>query len=467
MSPHGYFAIMDTMYRQIARTIDKFDLLNNGDSVLVALSGGPDSVGLLHLLYGLRDKYGISLAVAHLDHGLRKESAGDREFCRVLCRGLKVKFHAQKIDVAALAKRAKLSIEEAGRRQRYAYFQSLAEKYKYDKITTGHTADDNLETVIFNMARGSGLAGLRGIPAKRDNIIRPLIEIRKTEIIRWLKANRIDFRIDRTNRSLSYARNRIRHKIAPELEKLNRGAVGNITRLSQNIAEEIEFIDSMVVSAYERALVEAGKSKIVLDLAKIKDYDEKLRKKLVIEAYFRMGGDFYRPSFEVLTGATQVLDGRSGGRSDLGRGIWIEKSKGVVSIFKPGSKKGEVKLVIPGRTEIPSSDLFLETAILRRGEVKRLRTSPDQALLDRGLISDVAVRYWRDGDKIRPFGMRGRRLLSDIFSERGIPSYQRRGVPLLISRGKIVWIAGIMISDDFKVGPETDQVLSVRLCGRS
>jgi len=458
---------MDNMEILVTQTIYNFGLLENGDSVLVALSGGPDSVALLHLLYGLKDKYSIKLAAAHLDHGIRKESSKDREFCRQLCRSLDIKFHSKRSNVGVLAAKSKTSLEETGREARYAYLNLLADKYRYDRIATGHTADDNVETVIFNLARGCGLSGLSGIPPKRGRIIRPLIEIRKQDILRWLDAHDIDYRIDKTNRSLRYARNRIRARIVPELERLNRSASENITRLTRNISEEVEFIDSVASKAFKECLLKAGNSKIVLDLGKIKGYDKKLRKKLVVEAYRRLGNGFYRPSLEVLSGAVGVIDRKSGAKSPLGSGIWIEKSKYYLSIFRKGIQRGQVKLKIPGTTKIPSSDLFLKSEVLERREVRKLKTDPAQAFLDRALVAGGTIRFWKSGDRIRPFGMRGRRLLSDVFSDRGVPSSERREIPLLTSKGEIAWIAGIMISDDFKVGPDTKKILSVRLCGRS
>lgn len=458
---------MDKMDEKVSRTIEKFGLLQRGNSVLVALSGGPDSVALLCLLIRLKDKYGIKLAAAHLDHAIRKESSEDRDFCRKLCQKLGIEFHSKRIDVRKSAAESKASLEEAGRNARYAYLNLLADRFDYDCIATGHTADDNVETVIFNLARGTGLAGLGGIPPKRDRIIRPLIEIRKKEILRWLKAKNIGYRIDKTNRSLKYARNRIRSKIVPQLEMLNKSVSENIARSAAIISDAIRLIDSIVEKTFEKCLINSGKSKIVLDLAKIRDYDNLLKGKLVIEAYRRLGNVTYRPSSEIISRSIRIIDGRSGGRSPLGQGIWIEKSKNSVSIFKAESRRGKKRLEIPGITRIPSTELFLQSEVLERDKVRRLKTGPDRALLDLDTIVDGTIRFWKNGDRIRPFGMRGRRLLSDIFTDRGIPSSERGRIPLLTSKGKIAWIAGVMISDDFKIEPGTKKILSVRLCGRS
>jgi tRNA(Ile)-lysidine synthase len=340
------------------------------------------------------------------------------------------------------------------------------ERYGYEKIATGHNADDSVETVLFNMARGAGLAGLAGIPAVRGRVIRPLIELGKAEIIDWLGANGIAYVTDRTNLSLEFARNRIRLRIMPQFEMINRSAAGNIRRLSRNVAEELEFIDSVARSAYKECLIKAGKSKIVLDLGKLNDYHEKLKKKVVVEAYRRLSGEYYRLSSEAQARAEVIMSGRTGARSPLGQGIWIEKSKKAISLFRYSEKRGPVELEIPGTTRIPFLDLIIRSEVLDRSEVRRLKADPDRAYLDRARVDRCVVRFWKSGDKMRPFGMKGRRLLSDIFTDLGIPSHQRRDIPLLVTREKIAWIAGVMISDDFKVGPRTREILSVSLCER-
>jgi tRNA(Ile)-lysidine synthase len=458
---------MDNVVDRIAKTIDENRLLKRGDSVLVALSGGPDSVALLHLLDRLKSKYRIRLASAHLDHGIRTEALEERAFCRNLCRTLRIKFHSKGMNVLKFAEKERLTVEEAGRKARYEYFQYLCELFGYTRIATGHHSDDSVETILFNIARGSGLQGLSGISPRRGNIIRPLIEIGKKEILEWLKDQEIAYVLDVSNLSLEYARNRIRRKILPELEKLNPSARQNILRLARNAAEEIEFVDSTVVSAYEKALVKAGKSKIVLDLGVLKDYDWNVKKKVVSEAYGRLSGRFYRPPSKTISRAEDVFGGRNGAIAPLGRDIWIEKSQNRICVFRKDIRRKKFKLAIPGMTRIPYSDLYFDSKLLKRSQVKKLKTDPSVALLDNAKMKDVSIGYWKNGDRIRPFGMSGNKLLSDIFIDRKISSFERGEIPLVTSGSKIAWIAGVMISDDFKVGRGTKEILKIKLCGLS
>jgi len=449
------------------KTVSDYGLLKKGDSVLVALSGGPDSVALLYLLREIRDEYRLKLASAHLDHAIRAKSSKDRQFCRELCRKLKIKFYSRRIDIKKLAKKEKTNVEETGRKVRYDYFNSLCTKYGYKKIATGHTMDDNAETVLSNLARGSGLKGLSGIPAKRGKIIRPLIELRKTEIINWLKDNRIKYMTDPTNRSIKYSRNRIRNRILPQLEAINPEIVKSLSRFSINISEDIELIDKAVVLLYENALIRSGKSKIVLDLQKLSGYDKSLVKKVVVEAFYRLSEARKSPSFELLSRVNETIGGRSGTKSPLVKGIWVEKSQNQISIFKGKSENSQgirLPLKIPGISRMPACDWEMQTKIIRKTEVKSLKTKPSVALLDNSKIIDPAVRFRKRGDRIKPFGMKGTKLLSDLFIDKKVPSFERNSIPLVVSQNEIAWAAGVIISEDFKVEQATSEVLRIEIC---
>jgi tRNA(Ile)-lysidine synthase len=358
-------------------------------------------------------------------------------------------------------------LEGGGRKARYAYLESLATKYGYDKIATGHTLDDNIETIIFNLARGSGLTGLAGIPVKRGKIIRPLIRINKDELITWLHRQDIPFVKDPTNKSLRFARNRIRLKIVPELQRLNSAAKENIARSSSNAAEEVEFISDMAVSAYGDAMLKAGKSKIVLDLKKLREYDTGLMKKVVQEAFRKLNRSENRLSSNSFSRILGVINGRSGAKSPVGDGVFIEQSQGQVSLFRVISRTTGTELRLPGITEMAGSNCRLETQVAARNRIKNLNAGSDIAYLDIRKMKDIRVRFWKNGDRIKPLGMNGHKLISDILIDRKVPEFERRHIPLVMSGNKVAWIAGVMISEEFKVGPETKKVLKLRLCAQS
>jgi tRNA(Ile)-lysidine synthase len=460
---------------QVEQTIIQHHLIKQGDSVLIALSGGPDSVGLLNLLLSLRETYSIKLAAAHLDHALRANSSRDRQFCQVLCNKLNIKFHSKRLEITSLAKRMRLSFEEAGRLARYEYFQLLSAKFGYSKIATGHTLDDNVETVLLNLVRGTGLHGLSGIPIQRDNIIRPLLNVEKQEILAYLKSLKLPYKKDPTNRSTKFSRNRIRSKIIPELQKLNPSAKSNIARMAANVAEELEFIGDQVQSACEITLVKAGKNKIVLDLRKLRGYDKSLKKKVVEDSFRKLSEAPERLSSDALSRILKVIDGKSGAKTSLDRIFFLENSQDRIAISRsmarPLTGKAvlndeNIKLEIPGITELRTQDIHLESKILEKGSIKSLKGDNKIAYLDNAKMKNVSLRFWRKGDRIRPFGMVGHKLLSDIFIDRRIPEFDRQTVPLILSDRKIAWIPGVMISEDFKVDENTKKVLEIRLCAR-
>jgi tRNA(Ile)-lysidine synthase len=454
---------VESILSRVKRTIDDFGLLKAGDKILIALSGGPDSVVLLHLLHLLKGHYNITLAAAHLDHGLRAQAAQDREFCVRICKDLKIRLFSKKVDIAIIAKRRKISIEEAGRQARYGYFELLAQKHGFTKIATGHTLDDNAETVLFNLARGCGLDGLAGIPYRRDKIIRPLLRVEKAELLAWLKAEKIGFVRDKSNRSLKYARNRIRHKVIPELGLINGAAVRNIARMSDIAKNEIEFLESLTVSAFKEVLVETGKSKIVLDLGKLVQYDKSLRKRMLEKAAGSLAGGVKGISSDNLFRAFGVIDGKSGGKAPLGRGLFIEKSQGRIAIMDTPEIPETMPLSYPGDIKLQSGET-IRLRVVSRDELTNLDRGFDSAYLDLGKLAKPCIRYWQDGDTIRPLGMKGSKLLSDIFIDKKIPEYERGLVPLIVSGNKIAWVAGVMISDEFKVSENTKEVLSLELC---
>ncbi len=246
------------MLRQILNTIERFDMLEKGDHVVAALSGGADSVCLLLALNELREELGIALSALHVNHCLRgEESDRDEEFCRSLCERLSISFICGRFDVNAEAAKMKMSTELAAREIRYRFF---AEQTEGKKLATAHNANDNAETVIFNLTRGTGTKGIAGIPPVRDNIIRPLLGVTRSEIEAFLKERGQEFVTDSTNLSDDYTRNTIRHNVIPVLEKINPALFRTIIADSENFRTDNNFIELEAGKAFESGL--AGKDVI-------------------------------------------------------------------------------------------------------------------------------------------------------------------------------------------------------------
>ena len=241
------------MTNKAARDCARFGLLETGDSVIAALSGGADSVALLHFLYSIKEQYDLTLYAAHLHHGIRGEEAQrDEDFCKILCEKYNIPLFCRHRDIPALARERGISEELCGRQERYAFFEELAERYNA-KIALAHTASDNVETLLFNLSRGASLNGACAIVQKRGNIIRPLLSCTRAEIEAYCDAHQLTYMTDSTNLSDDYTRNRIRHHVVPVLRELNPDLEGAMLRFSRDASE----VSAYLTRQAEKALADA------------------------------------------------------------------------------------------------------------------------------------------------------------------------------------------------------------------
>lgn len=237
---------------KVIKTIEKYNLIKNGDKIVVGVSGGPDSICLLHILNSLKDKYNIQLFVAHVNHLIRENAKIDEEYVKNICEKLDIPIYIEHIDVLNIAKKEKISTEEAGRDARYKFFDKVLQNTNSNKIAIAHNSNDKAETIIMNILRGSGISGLKGIEAQRDDkYIRPLIECSRTEIEEYCKENNLNPRHDESNDENIYNRNKIRNVVIPYIKnEFNNNIINTINRLSEVATEENEYINKIVEKEY-------------------------------------------------------------------------------------------------------------------------------------------------------------------------------------------------------------------------
>ncbi len=272
---------------KVLKTIQKYNLIRNGDSIVIGVSGGPDSMTLLNVLINLKQKLGISkIVVATVNHMIREEAEEETKFVENFCESHGIEFYLKKVDVQEEAKSKKISTELAGRNARYDFFEEVLKKTGSNKIATAHNSNDNAETVLMNLLRGSGVSGLKGIEKIRDGkFIRPIIECKRSEIEQYCLENKLNPRYDKTNNENTYTRNKIRNMLIPYIEEnFNPNIVDSLNRLSTIATKEDEYIHKIVENSFKNIVITAdmGKKEIILDLKKFNELDEVIKSRLIL-----------------------------------------------------------------------------------------------------------------------------------------------------------------------------------------
>lgn len=459
--------------KRVQETIRRYGMISPGERVVLAVSGGPDSMALLYAFYWLRGELGISIHVAHLNHMFRgKESAEDAEFVERVCGELGLPATIESRDVPALIKGTGLSEEEGARIVRYRFLEEVAERVGSRKVATGHTATDQAETVLMRLLRGSGLRGLSGIPPVRQGrvtFIRPLIRVSRREIEELLRSEGIPFRIDSSNLKPVYTRNRIRLELMPLLREFNPRIEEVLARVGEISAEEDEFMERIAAEKLGELSTERREGYVRLKADELAQLPIALRRRIVRAAVREAKGDLLNVDFDHVESILDLISSPiPSSKVDL-PGLRAERRYSELIITsEPEARisEYEYRLPIPGEVEIPEAGLKLIAELHR--ERPPAPKSPDVALLDYDKLSlPLLVRNRRPGDRFRPLGMKGSKKLKDFFIDIKLPLDERDKVPILVSGGQIVWIVGHRIDERFKVTGETKRFALIKAvrCG--
>ncbi|WP_040213821.1 tRNA lysidine(34) synthetase TilS [Clostridium polynesiense] len=468
------------MKDKVLRYIKEHSMLNPGDRVLVALSGGPDSVCLIHLLHTLEEELNIKCFAAHINHCLRGEDSDkDEAYAEELCGRLNITFFSKKIDINLWAKEKGISTEMAGREARYDFFEFIKNEYSLNKIALAHNANDQAETILMRMIRGTGSEGLRGIRPVRDGIfIRPILILSRKEIEEYCEENNLNPRIDKTNLEELYYRNKIRLQLIPYIqENFNPNIISSLNRLA--ILEDIDndFIDKEADINYEKFCIRDSKEIIIKKDAF--SVHRAVLSRLIRKAFNDASGfssNFEKVHVEDIIALQKQGTGKSislpGGMSAENRysDIYLVNknlisAKGYREEYLIKDLK-DIKDELTGGLNVFSKE-FNYTLVFKltvSSEKIQLKNNNAVKYFDFDKIKgSIILRSRKDGDRFNPLGMKGTKKLKDIFIDLKIPQVKRNEIPLICFDDDIAWIIGYKISDKYKVDINTKNILQINI----
>lgn len=437
-----------SLFERVANRNKKESLVENGDRIVVGFSGGPDSVFLVEMFLKLREKIDFDIVLVHINHLLRGEEAQrDEDFSINYGKSKGLKVFARKINITSLGKEKGLSLEEAGREARYSFYKEVLEKSNSNKIALAHNKDDQIETFMFRLTRGTGLSGLEGIATKRDRYIRPISEIYKSEIVNYLDENNISYCIDSTNLENEFTRNSIRIDLIPFIEKrYNPKFKDKIFSLIEEIRDINIFIEKEI---------EQFSYNETINIESILKFPKSIRGKILSKYLYKYGLEVNRKKISLIE---SILEKGGSQEISLDSQYILKKEYNILKIQKINLIKNnieEVTFTIPNK--IKYGDYIIEAEYVERGEQNKNCFYTNLKLGD-----TLIVRGRKDGDKIIPTGMKGEKKLKEIFINEKIGKEKRDSIPLIVHNDNIVWIAGVRGNEKYNSTEKRCIKLSVR-----
>ena len=447
--------------------IRRYRMIEEGDHVIAGVSGGPDSVYLLFLLMQYKKSVPFSISVVHVEHGIRgQESREDAQFVQQLCRKMEIPFFLFEVDAQKEAKTKKISTEEAGRILRYAAFEEACRRYGGNKIAIAHNEDDQAETILWNLSRGSGLAGLCGMQPFRGKLIRPMLTTSRTEIEQWLEENEIETRQDKTNLEEIYTRNKIRHQIIPRLrDGINAQAVRHIAEAGQKIQKAEAFLQKMTDQAQAKCL-ERSENSARIRIEPFLQQEPIIQEYLIRRAVSEVAAglkDFTNRHVEALL---KIACGAEQGQTNLPGGVTGKKEKGFLILAQAGvrcekKKNIFIEVPVPGIVQLENgtAEFTFEEMKCQRIPEKSYTKWIDYDTINSRLI----LRSRLPGDYLIVNKEGGKKKLKDYLIDMKVPREERDSVLLLADGSHILWVVGFRISESCKVKEGTKHILKIKI----
>ena len=441
------------LLEKVRKTICSGNLLENGDKVICAVSGGADSVCLLHAILRLKEEYNLTVYAAHVNHMIRgKEADGDSAFVKSICKAADVECFYREYDIPRLSKELKMGEEECGRVKRYEFFEEVSSKLGGAKIATAHNLNDNAETILFRLARGVSAEGMCGIKVKRGSIIRPLLEITRAEIEEYLKNYSIQWRNDSTNSNTCYARNRIRINVLPQLCKMFESAERKIVNTAKLISEDNELLsklaDDLISRGFNDDKIDAG----VFLQAEIPILRRAVG--IVLKKW-----NVKEITYEKIERFIEFLKMNSGAQFGINETYYAKKTYDTVYLAQKDSDNGF--FYTANKNCIIENEHWI--AEIKTTTEREKKDNNNIAIFDADLIfGEILVRSRKSGDRILQKGLNGTKKISDIFSDEKIPSNMRDLIPIIETNGEILFVCGLRQSEIFAPSEETKNFLVIK-----
>lgn len=455
------------MLDKVRKTIEEHNLIKPGDRIIVAVSGGPDSVCLLHALCQLRDEYNLELYGAHLNHNFRGIDAQiDAQYASNLCEKLNVLCFIKSIDVPKYAKDNSLSPEEAGRVLRYEFFEEVAERTGATKIAVAHNENDQAETVLMRLLRGTGIQGLTAIHINRGKIIRPLLNVDRSSIEEYCDTYNLSPRIDKTNLESIYKRNKIRLELIPYLEEnYNPNIIENLVKTAEILKDDFDFIEEKSREVYEELVSRQIENGLTILLKDIKELHSAIKSRVIRLAAEELIGRQEVLEYKHVQNILELIDrGVTGKKITLPFGLIAKISYGNLCFTtrEEESRVFHYELPLDNTVYIEELEGNFTARVFDREDIKEISRDKYCKCFDYDELKNVLnVRNRREGDRFYPLGLTGSKKLKDFFIDYKIDRNERDRIPLVCDGDEIIWIVGLRISEKYKITDKTTRILEI------
>lgn len=437
-------------------------LIEKGDRIVVGVSGGPDSLCLLSLLNSLKDKYELRLIVVHINHSLREEADFEENYVKEIATKLNLNFFSKKVDINMLSKERKCSTEEVARNVRYEFFREVLEKTNSNKIAVAHNKNDNAETVLMNIIRGSGNTGVSGIDNKNNDIIRPLICISRNEIEKYCEEKSLTTMIDKTNFETVYTRNKVRNLVIPMLKEINPDIIESLNRFSEIVRDEEEFIEEYAEEIYNKIVIH-NEDELYIEKDEFFKLKVGLKRRILRMAIYEFNKSLKDVSFKTVNNAIDEIEhSQNGNIIKIVPGVKIFVQYNKLKFIK---EKIEIEdyiyeLNIPGRVYLKEINKWITVEVKNAEDVGITEKNPNIHFFDIAKTGKkLYVRNRKNGDYFYPTGMEGKKKLKDFFSD--LKLEKRDEIPIVTNGEEIVWVVGLRSSKKFLKDKSTKEVIII------